>query len=141
MASPTIAASVDARKRARFLDRPQLLVIATVGKAMSPAAATATARRARGSCCPRRWEPAIAPARFIRAGRGWELGSDPHGDPPPSTRIWRMDLLRILLAILLPPLGVFLQVGLGLHFWLNILLTLLGYIPGIVHAVWIIARR
>ena len=52
-----------------------------------------------------------------------------------------MDGVRILLAILLPPLGVFLQVGLGLQFWLNILLTLLGYIPGIVHAVWIIARR
>ena len=52
-----------------------------------------------------------------------------------------MDLLRIVLAILLPPLGVFLQVGLGAQFWLNILLTLLGYIPGIVHAVWIIARR
>jgi uncharacterized membrane protein YqaE (UPF0057 family) len=51
------------------------------------------------------------------------------------------DVIRILLAILLPPLGVFLQVGLGLHFWLNILLTLLGYIPGIVHAVWIILRR
>ena len=52
-----------------------------------------------------------------------------------------MDLIRILLAIVLPPLGVFLQVGFGLHFWLNILLTLLGYLPGIVHAVWIIARR
>jgi uncharacterized membrane protein YqaE (UPF0057 family) len=52
-----------------------------------------------------------------------------------------MDLIRILLAILLPPLGLFLQVGLGVHFWLSILLTLLGYIPGIVHAVWIIARR
>jgi uncharacterized membrane protein YqaE (UPF0057 family) len=52
-----------------------------------------------------------------------------------------MDLIRILLAILLPPLGVFLQVGLGWQFWLNILLTLLGYIPGVVHAVWIIARR
>ena len=52
-----------------------------------------------------------------------------------------MDLIRIILAILLPPLGVFLQVGLGGHFWLNILLTLLGYIPGIVHAVWVIARR
>ena len=52
-----------------------------------------------------------------------------------------MDILRIILAIILPPLGVLLQVGLGLHFWLNILLTLLGYIPGIVHAVWIIARR
>lgn len=52
-----------------------------------------------------------------------------------------MDIVRVLLAILLPPLGVFLQVGIGLHFWLNILLTLLGYSPGIVHAIWIIARR
>lgn len=52
-----------------------------------------------------------------------------------------MDILRILAAILLPPLGVFLQVGIGLHFWLNILLTLLGYVPGIIHAVWIILRR
>ena len=60
---------------------------------------------------------------------------------PASRRRAKMDLLRIILAILLPPLGVFLQVGLGLHFWLNILLTILGYIPGIVHAVWIIARR
>lgn len=51
------------------------------------------------------------------------------------------DFLRILIAILLPPVGVFLQVGLGMQFWLNILLTLLGYIPGIVHAVWIIAKR
>ena len=49
------------------------------------------------------------------------------------------DILRIILAILLPPLGVFFQVGLGLHFWLNILLTLFGYVPGIIHAVWIIA--
>src|SRR3546814_11016010 len=52
-----------------------------------------------------------------------------------------LDVIRIILAILLPPLGVFLQVGIGLHFWLNILLTLLGYIPGIVHAIWSIARR
>ena len=51
------------------------------------------------------------------------------------------NLLRILLAILLPPVGVFLTVGLGGQFWLNILLTIFGYIPGIVHAVWIIARR
>lgn len=52
-----------------------------------------------------------------------------------------MDLIRILLAILLPPLGVFLQVGIGPQFWINILLTLLGYIPGIIHAVWIILKR
>lgn len=52
-----------------------------------------------------------------------------------------MDLIRIILSVLIPPLGVFLQVGLGLHFWINILLTILGYIPGVVHAVWIIARK
>jgi uncharacterized membrane protein YqaE (UPF0057 family) len=52
-----------------------------------------------------------------------------------------MDLIRILFSILLPPLGVFLQVGIGKHFWLNIVLTILGYIPGIVHAVYIIARK
>ena len=52
-----------------------------------------------------------------------------------------MDVLRIVLAILLPPVGVFLQVGLRGQFWLNLLLTILGYIPGIVHAVWVIARN
>ncbi len=52
-----------------------------------------------------------------------------------------MDVIRILLSVLIPPVGVFLQVGLGLHFWLNILLTLFGYVPGIIHAVWIILRR
>src|SRR5688500_964322 len=52
-----------------------------------------------------------------------------------------MDVIRIIFAILLPPGGVLLQVGLRGHLWLNILLTLLGYCPGIVHAGWIIARR
>jgi uncharacterized membrane protein YqaE (UPF0057 family) len=52
-----------------------------------------------------------------------------------------MDLIKIIIAILLPPLGVFMEVGLGKQFWINIILTLLGYIPGIVHAVWVIARR
>ena len=52
-----------------------------------------------------------------------------------------MDIIRLLCAIFLPPLGVFLQVGLGVDFWINVLLTLLGYVPGIVHAVWIILRE
>jgi uncharacterized membrane protein YqaE (UPF0057 family) len=51
-----------------------------------------------------------------------------------------MDLLRIVIAILLPPLGVFLQVGIGVQFWINIVLTILGYIPGIVHAIWVIVK-
>lgn len=52
-----------------------------------------------------------------------------------------MDIIRIIVAILLPPLGVFLQEGFGKHFWLNILLTILGYVPGIVHALYIIIKR
>lgn len=51
------------------------------------------------------------------------------------------DLLRVVLSVLVPPLGVFLQEGLNKHFWINLILTLLGYVPGLVHAVWIIARR
>lgn len=52
-----------------------------------------------------------------------------------------MSIIRVIAAILLPPLGVFLTVGIGAQFWINIILTLLGFVPGIVHAVWIIARR
>ncbi|WP_394220434.1 YqaE/Pmp3 family membrane protein [Alteromonas gracilis] len=52
-----------------------------------------------------------------------------------------MDIIRILLSILLPPLGVFLQVGLGTHFWINIILTILGYFPGVIHAIYIIAKK
>lgn len=51
------------------------------------------------------------------------------------------DILKIILAVILPPLGVFFEVGFGLHFWLNIVLTILGFVPGIIHAVYIIATR
>jgi uncharacterized membrane protein YqaE (UPF0057 family) len=52
------------------------------------------------------------------------------------------DFIRIVIAILLPPLAVFLQVGLGKDFWINLLLTIFGfYILGVVHAVWIIAKK
>ncbi|MEZ6184575.1 MAG: YqaE/Pmp3 family membrane protein [Planctomycetota bacterium] len=52
-----------------------------------------------------------------------------------------MTLLKIILAILLPPLAAFLQVGLSMHFLLNIILTLLGGLPGMVHALWLIASQ
>jgi uncharacterized membrane protein YqaE (UPF0057 family) len=35
---------------------------------------------------------------------------------------------------------VFLQVGIGVQFWINVVLTILGYIPGIVHAIWVIVK-
>ncbi|MFC2950466.1 YqaE/Pmp3 family membrane protein [Marinicaulis aureus] len=52
-----------------------------------------------------------------------------------------MDILRIIIAILLPPAGVAMQVGITTQFWINIVLTLFGYIPGIIHALWIILSR
>ena len=58
-----------------------------------------------------------------------------------TTKNSQSDVLRVLLAILLPPVGVFFEVGIGIHFWLNIILTILGYVPGIIHAVWIILRK
>ena len=51
------------------------------------------------------------------------------------------DGCRVIASVIIPPLGVFLKVGLGKHFWLNLLLTFLGYIPGLVHAIWIIATK
>ena len=50
-------------------------------------------------------------------------------------------LLRIVASVILPPLGAFLAVGLSGHFFLNILLTLLGHIPGVIHAVWLNVRN
>lgn len=52
-----------------------------------------------------------------------------------------MNILRIIASVLLPPLGVFLTVGLGSAFWINILLTLLGWVPGVIHAIWVIAKH
>lgn len=49
-----------------------------------------------------------------------------------------MDILSLLIAIVLPPLAVFMKVGLTIHFWINVILTLLGYVPGILHALWVI---
>jgi uncharacterized membrane protein YqaE (UPF0057 family) len=50
-------------------------------------------------------------------------------------------LVKVLFAIFLPPVAAFLQVGFGVHFWLNILLTLCFGLPGMVHAVWLIASQ
>ncbi|MEM8758030.1 MAG: YqaE/Pmp3 family membrane protein [Planctomycetota bacterium] len=51
-----------------------------------------------------------------------------------------MDILKIVLAILLPPIAVLLHKGIGMQLLLNILLCLLGLLPGMVHAVWVIAK-
>ena len=39
---------------------------------------------------------------------------------------------------LVPPLGVFWQFGCGLEFWLCVVLTLCGYLPGVIYACCVI---
>ncbi|CAM3669423.1 MULTISPECIES: YqaE/Pmp3 family membrane protein [Halomonas] len=51
------------------------------------------------------------------------------------------DPIKMIFAVLFPPLGVFLEVGFKGHFWLNIILTLFGFIPGIIHAFYVILKH
>lgn len=54
------------------------------------------------------------------------------------TRLSGNDIVFVLLAVIIPPLAVWLKVGLTFHFWINLVLTLLGFVPGQIHALWIV---
>ena len=51
-----------------------------------------------------------------------------------------MAILRILAAILLPPLGVFLTRGLHRDFWIAVVLTLIAFFPGMIFALYVVLR-
>ncbi|MCJ1440977.1 MAG: hypothetical protein MMC23_001463 [Stictis urceolatum] len=46
-------------------------------------------------------------------------------------------IIIVLITILLPPVGVFMIAGCGADLFVNICLTLLGYIPGHIHAFYL----
>jgi len=52
-----------------------------------------------------------------------------------------MSLINIVASILLPPLGVFLNMGVSQALVINIILTLLGWLPGVIHALWIVSKK
>ncbi|MFD0975527.1 YqaE/Pmp3 family membrane protein [Salinimicrobium gaetbulicola] len=43
-------------------------------------------------------------------------------------------MLTIILNILLPPLAVYLNHGVGTTLLISIILTIIGWIPGVIHA-------
>lgn len=50
--------------------------------------------------------------------------------------------LLIILAILLPPLAVYLHEGvINSKFWIDLLLTLLFYIPGMIYALIVVTKN
>ena len=52
-----------------------------------------------------------------------------------------MGIVNIIVSILLPPLGVFMNMGISQALLINVLLTLLGWLPGVIHALWIISKK
>ncbi|KAF8524469.1 UPF0057-domain-containing protein [Gautieria morchelliformis] len=51
------------------------------------------------------------------------------------------DILLILVAILFPPAAAAIITGCSCDLLINILLTLLGYLPGHIHAFWLIYKK
>jgi len=49
-------------------------------------------------------------------------------------------LLLIILSLFLPPAAVFMKKGAGKDLVINILLCLLIFFPGVVHALWVVTR-
>jgi uncharacterized membrane protein YqaE (UPF0057 family) len=47
---------------------------------------------------------------------------------------------RIVAAVLLPPLGTYLARGPGREFLIACGLTVLGFLPGVAYALWIVLR-
>jgi uncharacterized membrane protein YqaE (UPF0057 family) len=52
-----------------------------------------------------------------------------------------MPIGQIIAALLLPPLGVYLIEGLSRDFWIDLALTCLGLVPGVVFALIVVTRN
>lgn len=48
--------------------------------------------------------------------------------------------LMVVAAVLLPPLGVFLAQGLTAWFWVDVVLTLIGWVPGVLFALVVLLK-
>lgn len=49
-------------------------------------------------------------------------------------------IVLIILAIILPPVAVFLKKGAGKDLVINILLCFVLFFPGLVHALWLVTK-
>ena len=50
-------------------------------------------------------------------------------------------LLLVIIAILLPPVAVFLKKGAGKDLLINILLCIFFFVPGLIHAIWVVIQE
>lgn len=49
-------------------------------------------------------------------------------------------VLLVILGILLPPVSVALLKGINKDFWINLILTLCFFLPGMIHALWLVLK-
>ena len=49
-------------------------------------------------------------------------------------------LLLVIIVILIPPLAVGLKEGIGMSLIINIILTLIFWVPGLLHALWVVLK-
>lgn len=52
-----------------------------------------------------------------------------------------MKPLRYLLIVLFPPAAIYMLYGLSTTLMISILLTFLGWVPGIIHALWVSVKH
>ena len=48
-----------------------------------------------------------------------------------------MNIITLIATVLIPPLGVALKHGLGGTFLINLILTLILYVPGLIHGLYV----
>ncbi|KAI3861111.1 hypothetical protein MKX03_023654 [Papaver bracteatum] len=47
-------------------------------------------------------------------------------------------VVEVIIAVFIPPVGVLIRYGCAAEFWICLLLTILGYIPGIIYAIYVL---
>eukprot|EP00850_Spirogloea_muscicola_P014231 SM000100S09458 [mRNA] locus=s100:392804:402348:- [translate_table: standard] len=120
---PPAAATAAARRSAR---RVPLRATRLGARATAPLLKRAAAAP-RLSPCPISLQPSGAPGAATM-GKG-------------ADRDGAVTVCGVLLAILLPPLGVFVKRECHIEFWICVLLTILGYIPGIIYALYSVLEK
>jgi uncharacterized membrane protein YqaE (UPF0057 family) len=57
-----------------------------------------------------------------------------------EAKLKELNIVAIILAVVLPPLGVLFKRGANRQLAINVVLTLLGWLPGVLHAIYVILR-
>ena len=57
-----------------------------------------------------------------------------------EAKLKELNIVAIILAVVMPPLGVLFKEGANRQLAINVVLTLLGWLPGVLHAIYVILR-